>query len=121
MLHRMYVRAGEGSLYSESNERGYCKPGGAAKAERASEGISAEEEPEQEPTPHSTPTAQLGMTRRTTMCFNQQEWRGDRADRSAEEQRDACAKERLLQWIHAQHANDRCRCAEWCNDPESPN
>mgnify|MGYP003336109479 CR=1 FL=1 len=53
--------------------------------------LNAEEEPEQEPTPHSTPTAQLGMTRRTTMCFNQQEWRGDRADRSAEEQRDALA------------------------------
>ena len=47
MLHRMYVRAGEGSLYSESNERGYCKPGGAAEAERAKEGIAAEEEPKE--------------------------------------------------------------------------
>jgi hypothetical protein len=37
----MHVRAGEGSLCSESKECGYCKPGGAAKAERAKEGIAA--------------------------------------------------------------------------------
>lgn len=121
MLHRMYVRAGEGSLCSENKECGYCKPGGAAEAERAKEGIAPEEEPEEEPAPHSTPTAQLGVARRTAMRLNEQEWRGDRAHRAAKEERDACAQERLLQWVHAQHASDRCRCAEKRNDPESPN
>jgi hypothetical protein len=76
---------------------------------------------EEEPAPHSTPTAQLGVARRTTMRLNEQEWRCDRADRAPKEERDACAQERLLEWVHAQHARDRCRCAEKRNDPESPN
>jgi len=121
MLHRMHVRAGEGSLCSENKEYSYCKPGGAAEAKRAKEGVAAYKEPEEEPAPHSTPTAQLGVARRTTMRLNEQEWRCDRADRAPKEQRDACAQERLLEWVHAQHARDRCRCAEKRNDPESPN